>query len=250
MNASTPAICLREVDCQIARSFALQNLNFSIRPGEFIGIVGANGSGKSSLLKLLLGFHTNDTGEIKVNGTNLQELTTAQRSQNLAYHEQAVVDFCHIKLIDLIRLGISGNTRPKVDKRIQAYLDEFELQSKQDCSIQELSGGEIQRGLFIQTLIQNASILLLDEISNHLDIHFQIKILQFLKDCNRTKILAIHDFNHALRYCDRLLLLERGAQLAFDTPAAVLRSTEFAAALRRPIRFVGTAADQLVSFYE
>ncbi|MEC6816631.1 ATP-binding cassette domain-containing protein [Photobacterium toruni] len=202
----------------------LQNINFVINPGELVGIIGPNGAGKSTLLKCLSGFIAPKSGHISLFERPLNSYSHQQRAQYLSYLPQHTEPAFGFLVQDIIHYGYHQST-PLSQQEITNIINQLEIKKLLSRPINQLSGGEQQRVHFARLLIQNAAIMLLDEPTASLDIGHESLLLNILRHhCQQGKsaLIAIHNLNTAITFCDRLLLLEHGQQIAFDTPQKVL----------------------------
>lgn len=202
----------------------LQNINFAINPGELVGIIGPNGAGKSTLLKCLSGFISPNSGNISLFERPLNSYSHQQRAQYLSYLPQHTEPAFGFLVQDIIHYGHHQSTSLS-NQEITNIISELEITPLLKRPINQLSGGEQQRVHFARLLIQNATIMLLDEPTASLDIGHESLLLNILSHhCQQGKsaLIAIHNLNTAITFCDRLLLLEHGQQIAFDSPKKVL----------------------------
>lgn len=215
------------------QSLVIQGVNLAVQPGEWLGLVGANGSGKSTLLRLLSHLLQPQGGAVWLAGRDIHTLSPTAIARQLALlpQQQTLPDGLTVE--QLVSLGRSPHQpwwqwdmdsagRNQVNQAlVWTALTEF-----RDRPVADLSGGERQRAFLALALAQNPQVLLLDEPTTFLDIHYQLQILDLLKDLNQRQRLAIvtvlHDINLAARYCDRLALLRQGQIWAIDTPTQVL----------------------------
>lgn len=210
----------------------LSDVSFSIREGETVGLIGPNGSGKTTLLRALAGLLRPAGGRILVGGTDVMTIPAAQRSRMLATVPQELelpVAFTVEELAMIGRTAFLGRFAPPSNEdlnhveRALLYTDMIELRHR---NVLELSGGEKQRAVMAMTLAQSPSIILLDEVTSHLDMKHRLEIMEIVQRLNReqnvTVLLSSHDLNIAAEFCARLLLLDHGALAADGTPADVL----------------------------
>ncbi|MEC6883980.1 ABC transporter ATP-binding protein [Photobacterium piscicola] len=206
----------------------LQNINFAINPGELVGIIGPNGAGKSTLLKCLSGFVAPKSGNISLFERPLSSYNHQQRAQYLSYLPQHTEPAFGFVVQDIIHYGHHQSSSIS-EQKITSIINQLEIKPLLKRPINQLSGGEQQRVHFARLLIQNAVIMLLDEPTASLDIGHESLLLNILSHhCQQGKsaLIAIHNLNTAITFCDRLLLLEQGQQIAFDTPQNVLTSAQ------------------------
>lgn len=202
-------------------------VNMSVQHGEFLGLIGRNGSGKSTLLRLLSGVISPCKGCVHLNGQALQRMNRRAIAQVLAFVSQNAETADAITVQDAVELGrtpwlsalqpSSAQDQQIVAKALMAT----SMTHKAASLWQALSGGERQRVHIARALAQEPKVLLLDEPSNHLDIHQQLSLMQLIRSLPITKVIALHDLNQAL-LCDRLLVMDEGQLIACGTPAEVL----------------------------
>ena len=194
----------------------LTAVSLSAHPGEVVGLIGPNGSGKTTLLRALYRALTPDAGAVLVDDVPVGDY----RPRDLARSVSVVTQESHgelpLTVVDVVTLGRNPHLGPLQrvstgDLAIVAdALRRVGADHLADRDLSELSGGERQRVLIARALAQQAAHLLMDEPTNHLDIHFQHEILRLVRGLDVTTIVVLHDLNLAARYCDRLVLLNRG----------------------------------------
>ncbi len=211
---------------------ALQKINFELNSHELVAIIGPNGAGKSTLLKILSQSLKPSEGIIYLNQKDLQDISKNELARIRAFvSAEENTDSQFITVNQYLYFGRAPyqswfgtlTTRDKliIEKCIEATgIQEFLLKN-----ISELSSGEHQRVQIARALAQEPKVLLLDEPTSHLDIKYQLEIMNLLKKISLSgvKIITIlHDLNLAGHFCDRLMLLDGGELLCFDTPSMVL----------------------------
>ena len=229
-------LLLKDFSTGYSKHEVINKINFRLKQNEWIGIIGANGSGKSTLLKGVLKFIPTLYGDVLFEDNSIKNYSRNNLSRKIAYLPQKLNNNLNIAVKDLISLGrspykkfwdfdLNEDDLKIIDEVIQ-IMDLNELKNK---FINELSGGQSQRAFLAMTIAQNTNILLLDEPTTFLDINYQIKFLESLKNLIQIKKLSIitvlHDVNLAARFCDRIAILKNGKLLDINTPEKVL--TEF-----------------------
>jgi ABC-2 type transport system ATP-binding protein len=192
----------------------LQDISFSVKTGEFFGIVGKNGSGKSTLLKLLAGIYSPNTGSIQVNGqlTPFIELGVGF-NPDLTGRENVYLNG-----------ALLGFSRAEVGKMYKEIVEFAELSKFMDQKLKNYSSGMQVRLAFSIAIRANSKILLIDEVLAVGDAAFQQKcfdVFAELKNRGTTIILVTHDMNSVLRFCDRAMLINKGDLVAIGKPTKI-----------------------------
>ncbi|MBI4688890.1 MAG: ABC transporter ATP-binding protein [Nitrospirae bacterium] len=220
-----PILELKDVSFSYLRDKKIiDNISFSVGNGEFIGLLGANGSGKSTMLKLSSGILRPSTGEIKLWDKDVLSYPNKDRAKLLCYLPQLLDINVPFKVKELVGMGLYPYDIPPhitVDEALEAV----GLSEKPDSYITNLSSGERRRVFIAMTLVQGAGILLLDEPFANLDIRYQIELLKLLKELKDKKgiaiIMALHDINIALKF-EKVMLIKEGRILGTGSPDAIL----------------------------
>ncbi|WP_243385505.1 adenosylcobinamide amidohydrolase [Bacillus kexueae] len=211
----------------------VHDLNFTVEKGEFFGILGPNGSGKTTLLKMISGLISVKTGTISLEDKPLSHFSAKQLAKKVAVLPQmqsASFEYTVKETVSLGRYpfqkGLFKQWTEKDEKVVTEAMAITEIEAYANHRLSELSGGEKQRVFLAQALAQEPVLLLLDEPTNHLDISHQKQLLDHLKEWSIQKGLTVisifHDLNLASLYCDRLLLMKDGRQMALDDPNHVV----------------------------
>ena len=201
----------------------LKNASIELYPGEVLGLIGPNGAGKATLLNALAGIIENE-GKITINESSADSFDSRHRAQLVGLLPQSVNSAWSINVTDIVELGRLpwGDNDPTA---IQQAITQSGIEEFSSRKIDELSGGERARVWLARVLAGQPKILLADEPIANLDIHYQIAVMDVLKqyaDENHGVIVAIHDLSLAARYCDRLCLMNQGKIVATGKPEEVL----------------------------
>ncbi|HED33473.1 MAG TPA: ABC transporter ATP-binding protein [Gammaproteobacteria bacterium] len=193
------------------------NLQLSLNPGEIWGVLGRNGVGKTTLLHTLAGLRTAASGNILLDQQDIAQLPRRSVAQKLGLLLQHIEDAFPVSVLETVVSGrhphISNwQWENRADYAMaHSALERVEMDSFSQRQVNELSGGERQRVSIATLLTQNPDIFLLDEPSSHLDLKYQIQLLDILSDKARkqqkTILMTLHDLNLAARFCDSVLLL-------------------------------------------
>ncbi len=206
----------------------VKNISLDLSAGEFLGIVGPNGSGKTSLMAMLAGLRKPRSGEVLLDGKSLNQLQRRDVARQVALVEQQAETQERINARQAVELGriphkgaLSPWT-PQDDEIVDQALHDVDMEGFGRRMWHTLSGGERQRLHIARALAQQPKILLLDEPTNHLDIGHQIALLHLVQQQKLTVAAALHDLNHAAMFCDRVAVLKAGALVAMGKPCNVL----------------------------
>ena len=223
-------LSVEHLDVWLDDNQILTDVGFEIERGTWIGLLGPNGSGKTTLLRAI-GTHIPFNGTIRLDGRPVAAWSARERARRLAYVRQASSLTFDFTVEELVLLGRSPHRgwlqAYRADDRslVREALSMVDLEGFADRSVLSLSGGEMQRVFLAQALVQEADLLLLDEPTSHLDVHYQfafMKQVQTLVEGGRTVLAVFHDLELAARYADRLLVLQEGALVSHGRPASVL----------------------------
>ncbi len=202
----------------------ISNMSFSVNNGEFIGLLGANGSGKSTILKLASGILKTSDGRINLWNKSILFYKNKDRAKLLSYLPQILDMNIPFTVKELVSMGLYPYDIPP-ELTVDEALEMVGLADKAESLIANLSGGERRRVYIAMTLLQGAGLVLLDEPLANLDIKYQIELLKLLKELQKKReiavLMALHDINIALQF-DRIMLIKEGEILGIGSPDAVL----------------------------
>lgn len=217
----------------------LQDVSFSVRPGEMLGIVGPNGSGKTSLLKLLAKITPLQRGSITLFGKSLSCLRQEMVARSVAFVPQDTDQAFPFSVAETVLMGrfphhhrrmwdLGFGWETSEDRVIaQHAMKTMDVWHLAERSVTGLSGGERQRVVIARGLAQDPDVLLLDEPTAFLDLQHQIEICTVLHRLKHerqlTVVLVSHDLNLASQYCDRILLLDQGRIVSLGIPDEVIQ---------------------------
>lgn len=222
------------IKCGYEGREVLKGVTISLSPGELIGLLGPNGAGKSTLIKVLSKVLKPIAGTIYVEGEDIESLSFKEAAKRIGVVPQEISLDYKFTVYDVVMMG----RNPYISRfKGETTLDrEIVIESMKatnilefaDRSITELSGGEKQRVILARALAQQPKILLLDEPTSHLDISYQIEMLNLIKRLVKEKnigaLSAIHDPNLASQFCDKIILIKDGKIYDFGSPKDVLTS--------------------------
>ncbi|CEA08596.1 Sulfate/thiosulfate import ATP-binding protein CysA [Arthrobacter saudimassiliensis] len=227
---SAPAVRLRGAGMSFGDRVLWQGLDLDIARGEFLAVLGPNGSGKTTFLKVLLGLQPLSAGTVTVNGA---AVTRGNADIGYIPQQKTFAPSTPLRGRDLVGMGIDGNRwgirmrRAPVRRRVDELLGQVGAAAYADQPVGQLSGGELQRLRAAQALATDPDVLLCDEPLLSLDLHHQQAISALIdRRCHQEDtavVFVTHEINPIIDYVDRVLYLA-GGQFRTGTPAEVLRS--------------------------
>ena len=203
-------------------NWVLKDINFSLKPGELVGLLGPSGCGKTTLLRLIAGFDNPISGFIKRNGQIISDnnflLSPERRKIGMVFQDYAL--FPHLNVWENVCFGINKNDLSiKRANWLLTLLDIYKFKSRYP---HELSGGQSQRVALARALAPGTSLVLLDEPFCSLDVEVRSKLRSelssVLKSCSASAVLVTHDPHEALAICDRVAVLRSGEIQQYSTP--------------------------------
>jgi iron complex transport system ATP-binding protein len=210
----------------------IHDINLKADKGECLCVLGPNGCGKSTLLKAIAGI-LNYRGMVRLEGVDTSDCSRKKLAKKVAMLGQEVHIYFPLSVYQTVSLGryahsksflsnLSAEDRAIIDNTIKS-LDIWDIRDKM---IDELSGGQLQRVFLAMTIAQNPQLILLDEPTSHLDLKYQIDLLNFLKkwvkENNKTLVGVFHDLNMARNFSDTAILINKGQITASGTVDEVL----------------------------
>ncbi|CAM3246544.1 heme ABC transporter ATP-binding protein [Rhodothermus bifroesti] len=252
-----PIISAEALSVSLGGRTILHGLTFEISAGSFVGLLGPNGSGKTTLLRALSGVLPYK-GRLQLEGRPLRQWPRRALARRVAVVRQAPTLSFDFTVEDVVLLGhaphkgwlapFTAQDRAKARKALAAV----DLADAAHRLLHTLSGGEQQRVFLAQALVQEADLLLLDEPTAHLDVHYQFEFLERMRALTaegRTVVAVFHDLELAARYADRLLVLHQGQLVGDGPPEAVLTEALIARVFRMAARLCRLADGALCIHY-
>ena len=218
----------------------LRDLSFRIEKGESVGLIGANGAGKSTVMKLLLGLLTPKSGEILVDGVPVGKKTLAEIRRKLGFVLQNSDNQMFMPTVyeDMIFAPLNyGLSREEAERRVDAVLEKLGLQELKHRHNHRISGGEKRMAAIATILAMEPEAVLMDEPSSALDPCNRRLVINTIRELRQTKLITSHDLDMILDTCERVILLSGGA-VAADGPAdQILRDKALLEAHRMELPF-------------
>lgn len=221
----SPLITLRDVSKCFEGDQILQDLNLDIYSGELLTLLGPSGCGKTTLLRLISGFDTPDSGSIFIKNKNVTYHLPTERNVNMVFQSYAL--FPHMTVFENVAFGLQCKKLPKgvIAETVVKTLQRVKLSHLMDRKPQQLSGGQQQRVAIARAIVMEPLVLLLDEPLSALDhglrknMRSELKALQ--RDLGITFILVTHDQEEALSLSDRIVVMNEGAIEQVGTPREI-----------------------------
>tara|TARA_B100000929_G_scaffold248450_1_gene207470 strand:+ start:383 stop:1414 length:1032 start_codon:yes stop_codon:yes gene_type:complete len=204
---------------------ALNNINLTIRDGEFFSLLGPSGSGKTTCLKVIAGFEAPDEGIVSIFGEEVTNIPPFKRHVNTVFQDYALFPHMNVRQNVGYSLKVKKMKGPSIEKNIDEILEIVNLTGYDLRKPSELSGGQRQRVALARALVNKPKILLLDEPLGALDLKLREKMQIELKNIQRqfkiTFIYVTHDQQEALSMSDRIAVFNEGKVEQIDTPANI-----------------------------
>ena len=226
----------------------LHDISLNVKSGEVLALIGPNGAGKSTLIRAVSGVIPNAGGNIHTNGDDFASLSPIQRSRYIATVPQAVSLPPAYTVWETVLfgrtpyLGFLGQPSQKDEDIARQSLGRVSALPFVDRRVGELSGGEQQRVLLARALCQSTPILLLDEPTAHLDLQYQVSLLELVHELahkdDLAVLIALHDLNLAAHFADRIALMVAGNIKAIGKPNEVLQPELIEEAYCIPVQVV------------
>ena len=192
----------------------LQDISFQVEPGECVGIMGNNGTGKSTLITCINRIRKPRSGQVLINGQDVRRLSRNALAQKVAYVAQKN-EMTNATVFDCVLLGRTPYIRWSVSQGdldlCDEVIDRLGISHLKLRNVEQLSGGEMQKVMLARALVQQPELLLLDEPTSNLDPKNQYEMMALVREIARERniavLIVIHDLNLALRCCDRFFFL-------------------------------------------
>lgn len=245
MNAATPLLESRGLDVAIGERTFCRGLDFSLRRGERLAILGRNGAGKSTLLATLAGLRPAEGGAVLLSGVAYEFLQAREAALRRGFLPQTQHDAFASTVLETALIGrhphLARFAWESADDAAFARtaLDFVGLQGMDLRSVHSLSGGERQRLAVATLLTQEPELYLLDEPLTHLDLNHAIAVLDVFARCaehGASVIMVLHEPGLAARYCDRVLLLYGDGRSEIGPSAELLTADKLSALYGYPLR--------------
>ena len=225
MNKRENIIEIKNVSKSFGDKCILKDVSISVKQGEFLTLLGPSGCGKTTLLRMIAGFGSPDSGEILINGTDITDMTPHERPVNTVFQRYAL--FPHLDVYENIAFGLKLQKVPEaeIDKKVRKVLRMVSMTDYEDRDVESLSGGQQQRVAIARAIVNQPKVLLLDEPLAALDLKMRKDMQIELKEMHRklgiTFIYVTHDQEEALTLSDTIVVMNEGKIQQIGTPTDI-----------------------------
>ncbi len=209
----------------------LRDVSFTVKEGEFLSILGPSGCGKTTILRILIGLESADSGEIWKDGVNITDIPSAQRKMGIVFQNYALFENMSVlRNVEYALLKSSGTkgtyTKESAKEKAKEMLELVGLSEHLEKKPRQLSGGQQQRVAIARTLALNPDIILFDEPMSALDVDTRLSLRSELKELQKhfgtTMIYITHDQEEAFAMSDRIMVMDDGVIHQLDTPHNII----------------------------
>ncbi|MGP1255146.1 MAG: ABC transporter ATP-binding protein [Kiloniellales bacterium] len=247
---------IENLEVRLSRRPVLRQVSLEASAGQVVGLIGPNGAGKTTLLRAAAGLLSPAAGQIRLFGRALADWSQAERARTLAYLPQGRGAVWQIKVADLVQLGRLPHRAgwwqgPTAEDRVAVAeaMAACDVAVLAERSVTELSGGELARVYLARVMATRPSLLLADEPAAGLDPAHSLDVMELFRRRaaeGLSVVVTLHDLNLAARFCDRLVLLDRGSCAAVGAPSAVLTAERLRSVYQIETAQVTVAGETLV----
>ncbi len=242
MNTNNKHIILKTKELSIGYSskkvetVVASNINIELHKGELIGLVGANGIGKSTLLRTLTNVQSSLSGEIFINSKSLSQFNNIELAKTLSLVLTEQIASKNLSVFELVALGRQpytnwvGNLSKNDITIVNQSIKQTNIEELKHKKCFELSDGQLQKVMIARALAQDTDLIILDEPTTHLDMYHKAYILKLLqklvKDTNKTILFSSHEIDLAIQLCDKLIVMVKDSTV-IDTPQNHIKKGTF-----------------------
>lgn len=223
------AVRTDKLSFDVANKNILNKINLTVNKNDFVGIIGPNGSGKTSLVKHFYRVISPKKSTVFIYGEDINNLNYRQSAKQISVMRQENESDFRFTVLDMVMLGRSPHLEffqsfDKKDEQLALKaLVKVGMKDAVNKDYRILSGGEKQRVLIARSLVQESEILILDEPTNHLDVYYQWSLMDIISKLNKTVISVFHDLNLAAKFCRKLIVIKNGEIVLEGSPNDVLK---------------------------
>lgn len=212
---------------------AVRNVSFKLRPGMFVGLIGPNGCGKSTMMHCINRLHNLTSGEILLDGKSVMDMDNYEIAKLVANVPPEVKGGFGLTVYDTVMLGRYPYLKNRWWEPIEEeefvieVLKAFGVDHLKDRQLFKLSSGEQQRVLIAKAYVQKPRLMLVDEPTSHLDMKYKLEVMEYLTAMVRkdmTVLVAEHDISLMARYCDYCIIMKKGEIVTMGDPKEIITS--------------------------
>jgi iron(III) transport system ATP-binding protein len=209
---------------------AVKGVNLKIEQGEFFTLLGPSGCGKTTLLRMIAGFNSVDSGQIFFDSKVINDVEAHKRDIGMVFQNYAI--FPHLTVADNVAYGLKAKKVPKAEiaTRVQNALEQVQIEALKDRKPNELSGGQQQRVALARAFVIEPGVLLMDEPLSNLDAKLRVQMRSVIKKLQRrlgiTTIYVTHDQEEALAISDRIAVMSNGDIMQVGTPEEIYKKPQ------------------------
>ena len=225
MNTNEKIIEIKNISKSFGDKRILNDVSLYVKRGEFLTLLGPSGCGKTTLLRILAGFGSADSGEVLINGKDITDVPPHERPVNTVFQRYAL--FPHLDVYENIAFGLKLKKMPtdEIDKKVRKALKMVSMTDYEDRDVESLSGGQQQRVAIARAIVNEPSVLLLDEPLSALDLKMrkdmQMELKEMHKELGITFIYVTHDQEEALTLSDTIVVFDDGNIKQIGTPTDI-----------------------------
>ena len=230
MDILKPKISVKKLTKSFDGKTVLNHISFDLMEGEFLSVLGPSGCGKTTLLRILMGLETADSGEIIKEGRDISNLPCSQRGMGIVFQNYAL--FPNMTVLQNVEYALTLRKETKKTSREIALrtLEQVGLTDQMNKKPNQLSGGQQQRVAIARTLATNPDVILLDEPISALDVQnreiMKAELKNIQKKFNATMLFITHDQEEAFFLSDRIMVMDEGNIVQLDTPINIYEKPE------------------------
>ena len=244
------ALNIQNITKRFAQTRALDDLSLDVASGEFFTLLGPSGCGKTTLLRTIAGFSQQDSGEVRIDNSSIDNLPAYKRDTGMVFQDYAI--FPHMSVADNVAFGLKNRRVPNADirTRVTRALESVQLTGYEARMPHELSGGQQQRVGLARAMVIEPKILLMDEPLSNLDAKLRVELREDIRDIQRelgiTTVYVTHDQEEALVVSDHICVMKDGHVEQIGSPWEVYRTpaTRFVASFIGSMNFLETPPAQ------
>jgi ABC-2 type transport system ATP-binding protein len=211
-----PTVSVAHISKRFGNTEAVKDVSFEVSPGEIFGLLGPNGSGKTTIIRIILDIYRQDSGSVSILNGPMNE--TKKNHVGYLPEERGLYQDVQLERCLNYLATLKGMTQDQIAAKLPGYLEKFDLSKQKKNKIKELSKGMQQKAQLIATLIHDPDVIIIDEPFSALDpINTQLvkDILREQREAGKTIIMSTHQMNLVETLCDRIVLIDKGQVLLY-----------------------------------